>query len=211
MFEESRESILAVAREWSCPVPVEALDRILRYFQRLLEWNVRVNLTGARSLSDLIGDHLPDSFALSRFVPSNSRVLDVGSGGGLPGIPFLLIRPDCQVTLLEPRAKRIAFLNTAVRELECSNGRVVRARLENGFPSRFEVAFSRATFPPERWLELGFSTLVPGGRLVLLSTQEYRPAGDGKRLIECADYRIASGVARWAGCFCSTWNIPGPD
>ena len=211
MFEERRESILALAHEWSCPVVEEVVDRVLRYFHRLLEWNVRVNLTGARSLSELIGDHLPDSFALSRFCPPGSSVLDVGSGGGLPGIPFSLLRPDCQVTLLEPRAKRVAFLNTAVREVGLGNTRVVRARLEDGFPSRFDVAVSRATFPPEEWIGVGFSVLVPAGRLVLLSTQEYRPAGCDMRLVDCSEYRTAARVARWAGCFCSTWNTSGPE
>jgi 16S rRNA (guanine527-N7)-methyltransferase len=211
MFEESRESILALAHEWSCLVSGDVVDQILRYFHRLLEWNVRVNLTGARSLSDLIGDHLPDSFALSRFCPSDSNVLDVGSGGGLPGMPFSLLRPDCQVTLLEPRAKRVAFLNTAVREIGCGNAKVVRARLEDGFSSRFDVAVSRATFPPEKWIELGFTVLVPAGRLVLLSTQEFLPVSNGKRLIERSEYRTASGVARWAGCFCSTWNSSRPE
>jgi 16S rRNA (guanine527-N7)-methyltransferase len=204
MLEESPESIVALAGEWSSSVTMEIADRILRYFRRLLEWNVRVNLTGARSIADLVGDHLPDSFALSQFVPLGSRVLDVGSGGGLPGIPFSILREDCQVTLLEPRAKRVAFLNTAVREFCCGNATVVRGRLEDFVSLDFGVATSRATFRAQEWFRLGFSVLAPGGRLVLLSTEKFSPGIGDKRLIDWAEYRTASGVMRWAGCFCST-------
>ena len=211
MLEESRSGILDVAREWSFPLAVEVADRVLLYFQRLLEWNIRVNLTGARSMADLICDHLPDSFALSRFSPQNSDVLDVGSGGGLPAIPFSVIRPDCKITLLEPRAKRIAFLNTAIRECGCRNTKVVRSRFEDFRGSSFSVATSRATYRPVEWFEKAVSVLAPGGRVVLLSTEEARPAGESWKLIDCAEYRIASGANRWAGCFCSTWNTQEAD
>ena len=211
MFEESPERVLAVASAWSSSVTMEVAEQILRFFRRLLEWNGRVNLTGAHSISDLIGDHLPDSFALSRFVPLGSHVLDVGSGGGLPAIPFSIIRPDCQITLLEPRAKRVAFLNTAVREFGDGNLKVVRARLADCCSFRFGVATSRATFRADEWLELGFSVLAPGGRLVLLSTEESRSGVEDRQLIDSAWYRTASGATRWAGCFCSTWNTPEPD
>jgi 16S rRNA (guanine527-N7)-methyltransferase len=210
MLDELRSGVLDVAGGWSCPLTKEAVDRVLLYFRRLLEWNVRVNLTGARSMTDLIGDHLSDSFAISRFAPPNSDVLDVGSGGGLPVIPFSIIRPDCMVTLLEPRAKRVAFLNTAVRECGCSKATVVRSRIEDFGASRFSVATSRATFRPEEWFEKASCVLAPGGRVVLLSTETVYPGGGDKQLIDCAEYRTTSGATRWAGCFCSTWNTPEP-
>src|SRR5450631_204870 len=106
MFEQSSSGVLNLAHRWLFSLTTDAAERVCLYFRRLLEWNVRVNLTGARSMVDLIGNHLPDSFAVSRFVPVGSDVVDVGSGGGLPAIPFSIIRPDCRVTLLEPRAKR---------------------------------------------------------------------------------------------------------
>jgi len=211
MFEESRIAIQMAASQWALSLDCEVIGRLLAYFQLLLEWNLRVNLTGSTSIDNLVTDHLPDSFALSRFVPVGSDVLDVGSGGGLPALPFSIIRPDCKVTLLEPRAKRIAFLNTAVRGGGFENVKVVRARFEDFRGVRFGVATSRATFAPSEWLEMGESAIRPGGRLVLLSTEEISPGTSGLRLIDGAAYRTASGSNRWAGCFCSTWNTPEPD
>jgi 16S rRNA (guanine527-N7)-methyltransferase len=172
--------------------------------RRLLEWNQRVNLTGARSIRELLGEHLPDSFALCRLVPEGSDVVDVGSGGGLPAIPFSILRHDCRITLLEPRAKRVAFLKTAARECGCANIKVVRGRLEDVTSSRFDVATSRATFPPNRWLELAPSVLAPEGRFVVLANLADRPSSMKVRLIDSVEYRTTNNTMRWAGCYCST-------
>lgn len=211
VFEELRIAIQMAASQWALSLDSEVIGRLLGYFQLLLEWNLRVNLTGATSIDNLVTDHLPDSFALSRFVPVGSDVLDVGSGGGLPALPFSIVRPDCKVTLLEPRAKRVAFLNAAVRGGGFGNVKVVRGRFEDFRAFRFSVATSRATFAPREWLEMGESAIAPGGRLVLLSTEAIGSGTGRLQLIDRAEYRTASGSSRWAGCFCSTWNTPEPD
>jgi 16S rRNA (guanine527-N7)-methyltransferase len=204
MLDEARSDVLSVARDWPGTIGEDVADRIALFMRRLLEWNQRVNLTGARSFEDLLGEHLPDSFAISKLVPLDSSVVDVGAGGGLPGIPFALLRPDCRVTLLEPRAKRVAFLNTAARETACKNVSVVRARLEEVGALRFDVAVSRATFSPEKWLELGPSLLLASGRVVLLTTFAVKPRAANARLVDSVGYKTSSGSARWAGCYCFT-------
>src|SRR5436853_71284 len=106
------------------PVSAEQHIRLHRFYELLLVWNRQINLTGARSLDELLSEHLPDSFALSRLVPQSASVADVGSGGGLPAIPFALLRPDASLTLFETRAKRVAFLRTAIRELGVGSARI---------------------------------------------------------------------------------------
>jgi 16S rRNA (guanine527-N7)-methyltransferase len=138
--------------------------RLAAYVQLLLRWNVRINLTGARDAGEILRDHLPDSFALSALVPDSARVVDVGSGGGLPALPFALLRPEAILTLVEPRAKRVAFLRTAVRELGLQST-VVAGRMED-LSETFAVAGARATFPPEEWWRKGQSLVAPGGQLV---------------------------------------------
>jgi 16S rRNA (guanine527-N7)-methyltransferase len=145
-----------------------ACQRLARFFGLLLEWNRGINLTGADSLALLASDHLPDSLALLALVPTGARVVDVGTGGGLPALPFAILRPDCSLTLVEPRAKRAAFLRTAVREL----GLAVQVSGSRGEdlaaarPPVFEVAMSRATFAPPAWLALGRRLVVAGGRVL---------------------------------------------
>jgi len=196
--------VLSLAREWSVAISEDVEDRISLYMRQLLEWNRRVNLTGASTEKELLHDHVPDSFALSRFVVGGSNVIDVGSGGGLPGVPFAILRPDCRITLLEPRAKRVAFLNAVVRVCGCKNARVVRGRLEECESSAFSVAVSRATFSPDEWLEKGRRLVGPRGRVVLLTTSAGIPEANGVRVVDSVDYRTANSSSRWAGCYCST-------
>jgi 16S rRNA (guanine527-N7)-methyltransferase len=61
------------------------------FWSLLLSWNARINLTGARTPAELLGEHFPDALAMARLVPPNARVLDVGSGGGLPVLPFAVL------------------------------------------------------------------------------------------------------------------------
>jgi 16S rRNA (guanine527-N7)-methyltransferase len=160
------ETVVAAARRFGRPISREAGTGVARYCELLLRWNERINLTGARTLDELLREHLPDSFALAALVGAQARVIDVGSGGGLPAVPFSLLRPDAAVTLVEPRAKRVAFLRTAVRELglACT---VVAGRVDT-VKDRFDVASSRATFPPAEWLQEGSRLVVPGGHVLFL-------------------------------------------
>ena len=211
MVDEIDVALADLARKWSFAMTSDISSRVSVYIDLLLEWNRRVNLTGAGSVGEVLGDHLPDSFALSRFSPEGADVVDIGAGGGLPGIPFAILRPDCRVTLIEPRAKRVAFLNTATRMCNCRNTTVVRSRLEEYESSGFSVAVSRATFAPEEWLEVGPGLLAHGGRIVLLTTNEVPTAENRLRLVDSVEYRTSGGTTRWAGCYCSTWNTPVPQ
>jgi 16S rRNA (guanine527-N7)-methyltransferase len=180
----------------------EAQQRSLdAFWGLLLTWNARINLTGAGTREELIGEHLPDALAMARLVPPGARVIDVGSGGGLPALPFALLRPDATLTLVEPRAKRVAFLRTAVRELELAAD-VVAGRIESVEGPAADIASSRATFAPSEWLEVA-RPLAP--RVLVFASREAEvltPAGI--RLEEAASYETAARHGRWLGMFCST-------
>ena len=204
MSEDARSGVLKLADQWSFAVATDVADLIAVYMQQLLVWNERVNLTGARRLDDLLGEHLPDSFALAKLVPEGADLVDVGSGGGLPAIPFALLRRDCRVTLVEPRAKRVAFLHTVARVCGCAAMVITHKRLEDFRASRFSVATSRAAFPPKEWLKLAPPLLVPGGRAVVFATGQVRPDVTQHKLVDSVEYRTSSGAARWAGSYCFT-------
>src|ERR1019366_7288965 len=84
------EQIFRLAKEWAVDLAAETAARVGRFCAVLLEWNNRVNLTGAKSLADLLAEHVPDSFVAARLIPENASVIDIGSGGGLPGIPLAI-------------------------------------------------------------------------------------------------------------------------
>jgi 16S rRNA (guanine527-N7)-methyltransferase len=155
-------------------------------------------------VAEVIGEHVVDSFAMARLVPRGSSIVDVGAGGGLPGLPFAITRPDARVTVVEPRAKRVAFLRTAVRELQLASTEVVCERAGGLDQGGFDVAASRATFPPEEWLGLGLSLVRPEGLVLVFAGQAWRPENSSLRTSAALSYLTASGRSRWIGAFCST-------
>jgi 16S rRNA (guanine527-N7)-methyltransferase len=107
----------------------EALPLAERYVTRLASDGVTRGLIGPREVPRLWERHVLNSAAVAEAVPTGARVVDVGSGAGLPGIPLGLARPDLAVTLVEPMARRVEFLEEAVAELG-TRWRVVRGRAE---------------------------------------------------------------------------------
>jgi 16S rRNA (guanine527-N7)-methyltransferase len=170
------------------------------FCELLLLWNARINLTGARTREELEGEHLVDAVAMAALAPPGARVVDVGSGGGLPAIPFALLRPDVALTMVEPRAKRVAFLRTAVRAAGV-RAEVLPGRLEEvGLEERgFDVASSRATFAPKEWLQLGprLAPLV----VVLAARGADVEQETGSVLEREVVYQTGRGHPRWAGAF----------
>lgn len=182
--DDFRAALGREAVTWSVPCEAPQLDAITRFATLLMTWTARINLTGAVSLEDLANEHLPDSFALaSRLNDAGGiQALDVGSGGGLPALPLAILCPNLSVRLLEPIAKKAAFLRTAVRELSLGQRVTVDTqRAQALVPATFDVALSRATFPPKSWLPLASELVRPGGRVFLLtsSATEWTPAPDG--------------------------------
>lgn len=116
------------------------------YLYLLAKWNERINLTGVRNPFDQLKVLFCESFmAASLLKPEDGPVLDVGSGAGFPGMAMGLFRRELPMILLEPRAKRAAFLNTLRRELELSNVSVCHQRLEDSREGDFPVPPSTLT------------------------------------------------------------------
>jgi 16S rRNA (guanine527-N7)-methyltransferase len=147
-------------------------EAIHRYASLLLTWTARINLTGAVSLDDLAVEHLPDSFALAARVGAEAVTgIDVGSGGGLPALPLSLLCPRLNLRLLEPIAKKAAFLRTAVRELGLGDRVTIDTRrVQAILPATFDLAMSRATFPPPVWVPIAVELVKPGGRVFVLAS-----------------------------------------
>ena len=123
-----------------------------RYVELLATTGVEWGLIGPRETDRLWERHLFNSAAVADLVPARARVVDVGSGAGLPGIPLALRRPDLRVTLLEPLLRRATFLSSAVAELELTDRvEVVRSRAEDHTRS-YDAVVSRALAPLPRLL-----------------------------------------------------------
>jgi 16S rRNA (guanine527-N7)-methyltransferase len=114
-----------------------------RYLGELDDWRRRINLTGDLAPEDLVV-HALESAAGAALIPHGARLLDIGSGAGLPGVPLAIVRPDLSVTLLEPRGKRASFLRHVVRAVPVENASVLGDRVEKLQSPDYDVATSRA-------------------------------------------------------------------
>lgn len=117
---------------------------LLEYVALLKKWNNTYNLTALRDEHAMISHHLLDSLTLLPYVVQAKTLMDVGSGGGMPGIPTAICRPDLQITLLDANTKKTTFLQQVVIELGLENVAVASGRVEAIHNKRVDVVTSRA-------------------------------------------------------------------
>jgi len=149
-----------------------AVDAAAEYARLLATEGTVRGLIGPREVPRLWERHLLNSAAIASLVPVGARVVDVGSGAGLPGIPLALARPDLTVTLLEPLARRVAFLTECVHRLGLERVTVVRGRAEEGPIRRqlggADVVTARAVAPLDKLAGWCLPLLRPGGLLLAM-------------------------------------------
>src|SRR5262245_55869770 len=124
------EPLLAEAsRQLDFEVPKPVRTRLSGYLSELDIWRRRLNLTGRLQAREL-AEHALESVFGASLIPHSSRVADVGSGAGLPGLPLAIARTDLDLTLVEPRERRCAFLRHVVRVLDLDNVSILQERIE---------------------------------------------------------------------------------
>jgi 16S rRNA (guanine527-N7)-methyltransferase len=173
---DPRSALRVLAAAWGFDTAPGQAEGLFHFADLLIRWNQSINLTGAKSMAALVTEHYPDAFALAKRLEHPARLVDVGSGGGLPAVPLALLRPALTIHLCEPIAKKAAFLRTAVRELALADrvtldtrrGEQLADELAQG-AERFDAATSRATFAPDVWVALGRRLVHPGGRVFVLT------------------------------------------
>jgi 16S rRNA (guanine527-N7)-methyltransferase len=144
-------------------LPEGAEAKLLDYLALLDKWNRVYNLTAVRDTERMVSHHVLDSLAAVPFFQGET-VLDVGSGGGLPGIPLAIARPELQVTLIDSIAKKTAFLLQAKAELGLANVQVVTGRVEDFRPpTGFDIITSRAFSDLKEFVTLTRHLLKPSG------------------------------------------------
>jgi len=131
-----------------------AIHRFTDFYELLLKWNPRLHLVAPCSPREFATRHVLESLVLLKHLPAHARIADLGSGGGLPTIPCLLVRDDLRATLIESSAKKSIFLREAVRVLGCADRtQIVNARFENTTAPESDFVTCRALD--------GFDRLLP--------------------------------------------------
>lgn len=149
-------------------LPGAALEKLLSYLELLAKWNRTYNLTAIRDPLKMISHHLLDSLAVRPHLPAGA-LADVGSGGGLPGIPLAIAEPGRRVTLNDANHKKAAFLQQAVIELRLPNAEVHAGRVQAWRPARrFACVITRGFAELAQMISDCRHLLEPGGVLAAM-------------------------------------------
>ncbi len=155
----------------------QQIDQIRAYLELLLRWNRKINLTSIRSEEECVTRHFGESLYLARSLELQGCLLDIGSGAGFPGLALKIVFPQLRVTLLEPTAKKRAFLKEAARACGMEWVEVRSEHLEKFALGQalFETATARAVGDLQELVPLAARCLVTGGRLCLWLSRRQAP------------------------------------
>lgn len=139
-----------------------------RYAELLTTVGIERGVIGPREASRIWVRHLLNSAVLADLIATDARVIDLGAGAGLPGIPIAIARPDVTMVLLEPMQRRVAFLAECLAALDLPNVSVRHGRAEDGVAVLADIVVARAVAPLAKLMRLSFELLVDDGVLLAL-------------------------------------------
>jgi 16S rRNA (guanine527-N7)-methyltransferase len=184
---------------------LSVLKQLGRYLDLLLDANQRVNLTGIRNRDEAWRRHIIDSLTLlaglsdAAAQDDPTKIIDVGSGGGLPGVPLAIALPAVRMTLLEATGKKARFLEQCVKALALPNVRVVQDRAETlgqaqAHRQHYDIAICRALGPLRQVLEYALPLVAVEGRLLVMKgpkvESELRDAGDALAILGAGELQV---------------------
>ena len=151
----------------------EQISKFYKYMELLVDWNNKMNLTAITEPNDIILKHFIDSITIENSIKNDSKVIDVGTGAGFPGIPLSIIRNDLKITLMDSLNKRINFLDEVIKENCLNNVDTIHSRAEElgrnkDYREQFDVATSRAVASLDVLLEYMLPFVKVGGYCVCM-------------------------------------------
>ena len=150
--------------------PEIAAEQLLIYLTEWRRWNAKINLTAETDEHSVIDRHIRDSLQYARAVSPGTRVVDIGSGAGFPGIPLKVVLPSLEIVLVENQRKRANFLKNVIRSMQLQGLRSVHSRVEDlgdSFQNKFDFIVLRHVKDFKASLKMGRALLCPEGRIVI--------------------------------------------
>ena len=168
---------------------VEQLEQFFAYMNLLIEWNEKMNLTAIVEPNEIILKHFIDSITILKEIDNNSKIIDVGTGAGFPGVPLSIMNPTLKITLADSLNKRLIFLQEVVNQLGLKNIEIIHARAEElgknkKYRENFDVATSRAVANLSTLSEYLIPLVKVGGKIISMK------AGGAQEEIEAAKKAI---------------------
>ena len=185
MIDHLSEGLLRVDLQ----LPADVLSREVCFLEELLRWNQRINLTSIRNPDEAVEKHLVDSLLVLPHLGAAKQIVDMGSGGGLPGIPLAIAEPAINVVSIDSVGKKVNFQKHIKRMLQLNNFSAEQSRIEESGATgleleKYDLIMSRAFTSLETFLRLALSRINPGGRVLAMKGPEGREelAGVSKAL-----------------------------
>lgn len=151
----------------------EQLEKFKVYYKSLIEWNEKINLTAITDESEVITKHFADSLSILKYIKNNSKVIDVGTGAGFPGIPLKIANESLKITLLDSLNKRILFLDEVIKELNLKDINTIHGRAEEvahdkDHREQYDIAVCRAVAKLNVLAEYMLPYLKVGGTFICM-------------------------------------------
>ena len=139
----------------------------------LIKWTQKINITAITDPLEVASKHFLDSLVPARFIPPKAELLDIGSGGGFPGIPLKVLFPELSVTLIDASRKKVSFLKHVIRTLQLGDIVALNVRAEElanqpSYMNRYDIIISRALSSLDYFVRLALPLLADGGVIVAL-------------------------------------------
>jgi 16S rRNA (guanine527-N7)-methyltransferase len=161
------------AKDLEIQIDQEKIDQFAIHAFELLKWTRKINLTAISDPLEIAVKHFLDSIAPARFISPNTSLLDVGSGGGFPGIPLKIMIPSLSVTLIEASRKKVSFLKHVIRMLGLINIEACHVRAQDlskdcGVNTAYDVIISRALSSMVNFVQMSLPLLATHGVIMAM-------------------------------------------
>lgn len=207
-MEKFEEILNKHLKEIKIELQKEQIEKFYKYMNLLLEWNEKINLTAITEPEEVILKHFVDSLTISKYIEKGSKLVDMGTGAGFPGIPIKILRDDVEITLADSLNKRINFLNEVIKELNLKNIETVHTRAEEfgknkKYREKFDIATSRAVANLSTLSEYLIPLVKNAGKVICMKGSEIKEEVEtAKKAIEILGGKIEQE---------ESFNLPNSD
>ena len=171
--EEWAALLIEGARSFDIELKSDQIRLFADHARELMRWNETFNITAITDPRDIALKHYLDSLPAARYIAPDATLLDIGSGGGFPGIPLKILLPSLTVTLIDASRKKVNFLKHAIRTLKLEHTEAIHGRAESlandpSYRQRFDTIISRALSALPDYIRLAQPLLAAGGMIIAL-------------------------------------------
>ena len=184
-----REYFKKIAKEIEIYLNENEIDYFFQYKEILKEWNEKINLTAITEDKDIIIKHFIDSLTINKYISSDSKIIDVGTGAGFPGVPVKIVNKNIDLTLLDSLNKRLLFLQTVSETLGLKNVEFIHGRAEDfgndiKYREKYDIATARAVANLSVLAEYCIPFVKVGGIFVCMKGSNIEELEDAKTAIK---------------------------